>query len=333
MSSTRLLTFDDPYAFMSSVRATNVRLIPTARGQFRADLRQVAFQRLWMQRARESLPRIAHSVVTSARVGIDFPTRWDQPSMWHDGLEVPPGRLVLNDSNPAQKRTVAASEYATMSLALADFVAAGRIYLGRDLAPPTSSRVFRPVPNAMARLVRLHAIGSRLASRVPDRLAHPQIALSLEHALVRALVRCLMESTTIEPTTGQRNHTAIMRKVEDLLASRGNQPLHLATLCTATDVSERTLRNCFQERFGMGPIRYLWLRRMHQARRALLLADPAETTVTRIATAFGFWELGRFAVAYRGLFGEHPSTTLSLPAGRQPRSQSETFDGDPAKAA
>ena len=44
----------------------------------------------------------------------------------------------------------------------------------------------------------------------------------------------------------------------------------------------------------MGPIRYLRLRRMHLARRALLLADPAVVAVTDIATEYGFWELGRF---------------------------------------
>jgi hypothetical protein len=56
---------------------------------------------------------------------------------------------------------------------------------------------------------------------------------------------------------------------------------------------------------------------MHQARCALLEADPQTTTVTDVVTDNGFWGLGRFAVEYRRLFDESPSTSLN----RTPRTQ------------
>ena len=64
----------------------------------------------------------------------------------------------------------------------------------------------------------------------------------------------------------------------------------------------------------MGPIRFLTLRRMHLVHRALRRAEPSKSTVTCIVTDHGFWELGRFAVAYRALFGTSPSETLQRPA-------------------
>ena len=52
---------------------------------------------------------------------------------------------------------------------------------------------------------------------------------------------------------------------------------------------------------------------MHLARRALRENAPTATTVTEIATRFGFWQFGRFAGEYKSLFGELPSTTLARP--------------------
>jgi transcriptional regulator GlxA family with amidase domain len=102
----------------------------------------------------------------------------------------------------------------------------------------------------------------------------------------------------------------IIGKIKELSAVNCHRPMCLAEICAAIGVSERTLRTCCEKHLGMGPIRFLWLRRMHLARRALILADPTEATVTRIATDHGFWELGRFAVSYRTLFGEPPSASL-----------------------
>ena len=101
-----------------------------------------------------------------------------------------------------------------------------------------------------------------------------------------------------------------MQRFEQMLEARQDEPLYITDVCAEIGVSERTLRMHCQEQLGMGPHRYLWIRRVNLARRALALADATTKTVTEIANDFGFGELGRFAVAYRKLFGESPSTTL-----------------------
>jgi AraC-like DNA-binding protein len=55
------------------------------------------------------------------------------------------------------------------------------------------------------------------------------------------------------------------------------------------------------------------LRRMRQARKNLRESDRTKTTVTEIAARWGFWNFGRFAGEYRGIFGELPSATLARP--------------------
>ena len=80
-----------------------------------------------------------------------------------------------------------------------------------------------------------------------------------------------------------------------------------------------TLFQCFVEFASLGVLhRGSWheshpvflLRRMNMARSALRRADPATTSVAEIARKHQFLELGRFAVTYRTIFGEMPSTTL-----------------------
>ena len=114
-----------------------------------------------------------------------------------------------------------------------------------------------------------------------------------------------------------RRHYAIVARFEEFLEANPDRPLYLTEICAAIAVAERTLRIACEEHLGMGPIRYLSLRRMRLVRLALLRADPSAATVTRLATDHGFWELGRFSVAYRALFGESPSESLRRPADGQ----------------
>ena len=86
--------------------------------------------------------------------------------------------------------------------------------------------------------------------------------------------------------------------------------LSIGELCRAAGVSERTLRNAFHDVHGLSPKQYLIRHGLEEARSALKLAHGARGAVTHVATEYGFFELGRFAGAYRHLFGELPSDTL-----------------------
>ena len=144
-------------------------------------------------------------------------------------------------------------------------------------------------------------------------LAAPAVAKALEQALKHAMITALSGAAEVDRRWLPGQHARIVNRFHEFLESRPDEPVYLAEICAAIGASERTLRTCCQEILGVGPVRYLWLRRMYLTRRALLHSDVSTATVTEIATTHGFWELGRFSVEYRGLFGESPSTSLRRP--------------------
>ena len=86
--------------------------------------------------------------------------------------------------------------------------------------------------------------------------------------------------------------------------------ISIADLCSVTGVTDRTLRNGFQELFGISPNKWLKLERLVAVRRELNVADPKHDQVSQIANKYGFSQLGHFAKEYKQRFGESPSETL-----------------------
>jgi AraC-like DNA-binding protein len=127
------------------------------------------------------------------------------------------------------------------------------------------------------------------------------------------MAACLITPEIQENRSAQRRHEQIMRRFHAVIEDNIGDAIYVPDLCAAMNVPERTLRTCCMESLNMGPMQFLHRRRLQLARRDLRKADPAVTRVTDIAMRYGFWEFGRFSVAYRHLFGEPPSTTLRRP--------------------
>ena len=305
---------DDPFQYQAAIRGADVKTVVSSKGVFHAELQRIDLFRLWMQRSDEVAPRVSHAANGPDRAPIFFLTRANQGSMHHSGMEVTPLDIVVY--SPAASHyhwTSGPSSWGSMSLSQDDLASVGYAIAGRELAMPVSTRLLRPTPAKMARLATLHASVGTLVKSTPGVLAG-EVAHALENALLHAMIGCLDEGPQSEMTSGDRRHRAILGRFEEFLANNRDRPLYLAEICAAVGTSERTLRLSCQKHLGMGPIHYLWLRRMYLTHRALLLADHTAATVTEIAMNHGFWELGRFAVEYRRVFAESPSETLKRPA-------------------
>ena len=99
-----------------------------------------------------------------------------------------------------------------------------------------------------------------------------------------------------------------------------SEPIQLEQLAQIASTRPRTLETHFKTFLGTTPLG--WVRRMRLARaRHELLHSGPKTTVTDIAFATGFSQLGRFAAQYREVFGELPSGTI-----RRTRYSSENND-------
>jgi AraC-like DNA-binding protein len=310
----RVFSFDDPSACQAVIWSADCELFPTAKGSFRAELTQIGMNSLWMHRIRVFLPQVNTVAVKPGRRAIGFLIRPNSSPLLHCSLEVLPGDIIVNGFDVTHQRSDANFHYGTMSLPIDDLDAAADAIIGRELPKKPPKRIIRPNSALMLRLLKLHKSVGQLAHDSPDVLELPPVLRALENELIHIMVRCLAEGAAVEPTAGSCRHDTIVRRFEEFLEANPDRPLYLSEICAAIGVAERTLRASCEEHLGMGPIRYLTLRRMHLVRRALLRSDPSKSTVTRIVTDHGFWELGRFSVAYRALFGETPSETLRRPA-------------------
>jgi AraC-like DNA-binding protein len=191
-----------------------------------------------------------------------------------------------------------------------EFLAAGSALAGRDLSPPKDLQVVIPAPGNMANLHLAQTAAYNLAENSPYLLAKVEVARALKQSLIDATIACLDDSNTCDEKWAQQTHDTIMRRFRRVLEEHPTRPMYVPEICAAIGVPDRTLRLCCQKHLAMSPKHYPMRRHMHLVRKALLAAET-ETTVTEIATRFGFWRLGRFSAGYHAIFGEVPSTTLA----------------------
>jgi AraC family ethanolamine operon transcriptional activator len=104
--------------------------------------------------------------------------------------------------------------------------------------------------------------------------------------------------------------TAIVRRVEDWVDGRPPAMIQLSELCRELRLSRRTLQRAFMETLGIGPARYLTLKRLAAVRAVLRQSDVTSATVLDVARSHGFWELRQFEKHYRRTFRESPTDTL-----------------------
>jgi AraC-like DNA-binding protein len=314
MFATKSYTVSDADEYAHLIRGGRVELVVSQRGAFNASLTRVDLGQLWMQRGRESLPRIFRVVTPPDRVIWWFLASPQAPM---EMLSSPIEHLdlgLLSPSSIASQRSAAPCEWAAMSLPAEAFHRYSTILAGKDVLSHEIPQILRPSQQPLLdRLRRLHRAAIDLSEIAQEVIGHTNAATGLQQHLIEAAFGLLAHADDQISVPGHRRQR-IMARFEALIEANPDRALFMTEVCEAIGVTARTFYNCCKHDLGMSPHRYLSMRRLHQARWALRTADPANTTVTEVATHYGFWELGRFATIYRELFRELPSETLRRPA-------------------
>jgi AraC-like DNA-binding protein len=184
--------------------------------------------------------------------------------------------------------------------------------IGSALAAPlkfaTPVSYDRPDARALRRLVLFLADESST-----DALAtSPLVLAELEQTLMVSFL-CTNDNNFSSLLRGEPRPGAPwqVRRAEEYIAAHWDQPITIEALAVATNVSARSLYYTFKKARGYSPIALVKQIRLDRARQMLSNPGPA-TSVTDIAYACGFGNLGHFANDYFRRFGERPSETLRL---------------------
>jgi AraC-like DNA-binding protein len=183
---------------------------------------------------------------------------------------------------------------------------------GRNVAETLS---FLPIAELDSPMVRAWVNTARHMfselRRNPSLADEPLVRSDIEQLLMTTAMNWLPRSSIVTP----RRSTCLVlprhvRQAEEYMRACAGQPITVDMLAQHVGVSGRALYDGFRRFLGVSPMRYLRDLRMDHVRADLL--DPAEpNSVTKIATRWGFFQLGRFAVDYRQRFGESPHETLA----------------------
>ena len=184
--------------------------------------------------------------------------------------------------------------------------------IGRPVETLRIATNVRPSPAMVAAQRRLVEFVVRELDRVDAPL--PALVLAeLEQALVVSYLNCNVHNYSHLLEAGPVRSVAPwqVRLAEEYVEQNWDQPVTVEALAHVANAGIRSLFFTFKKSRGVSPMTFVREVRLRHAKHMLMHATP-ETTVTSVAYACGFSNLGHFAKYYHAAFGEHPSATLKM---------------------
>ncbi|MBO1113841.1 helix-turn-helix domain-containing protein [Bordetella petrii] len=146
----------------------------------------------------------------------------------------------------------------------------------------------------------------------------PELAAEIGGSLLAGYVDALFDAASARQArtlSAERRRHCLISACERLVLSGTDADIALAEIARRSGYSLRSLQLIFRCGVGMTPSRWFMTARLNGALRDLLTGDQA-SSVSDVATKWGFRHMSRFAEYYRRAFGELPSDTLNRSRAR-----------------
>lgn len=189
-----------------------------------------------------------------------------------------------------------------------------RLY-GRPLPIPETGMVsYQPTPRGACKIaVALEALFT-CAQLDSHRGPCDPLILQLEEQLMVTMTHAIChpgQHGVDSRSSRAARRRRLGRDAEEFLRANAMESFSLDALASASGASGRMLEYHFHEMYGVSPLAWFRSMKLNEVHRILRTTDPGNRRISDIAADWGFTHLGRFAAAYRQLFGEAPSQTLA----------------------
>lgn len=308
---TGVLVHSDPLVQERSCFPWELLITPTVKGDYRHRMSYLATPSLIMYWESQDTPMRARGLTPAHHLTLILPTRraadtvYDQAGQHKPGLPCSLPREASGLIGKGNEQLVIIAHRSMVDRYLTEDQAAQLNWADRERLLPVSRGAANGLSGWTQRVLRQ-------VRPCPETLEYPLLRQTLDEDFLRFLGSALDISA---PKPARRPQPALrvlaIKRALEYLRSNNELELSVPDLCKSIGVQQRTLEYSFRDNFGLSPLGYLRLRRLHAARRQLMVATPGEVRVAEIACRHGFFELGKFSAFYAKTFGEKPSYTLS----------------------
>jgi AraC-like DNA-binding protein len=246
------------------------------------------------------------------QICLGFTPRVEKPA-WCKGFNVAKGEILcFTEGAELQFRNAPRTTWQALLIDRRELQEVATILTDRPLELPERGTTNFKAPDHASSLTSM--VQCALLDLAKSETLSDSAAASLCEEIVNEFVRAIAY-TDRSSHRSQREFAgyrfAAMRRAEEFLREHMDAPYSSRGLCSATRMSERSIEMLFKDAYGISPRTWSQIARLNAARQDLLECNGEEVRVSDVAGRWGFFHFGRFSAAYRNLFGELPSATVT----------------------